>query len=1027
MRAWRARCLAIGLVLVIPASARAFEVPTHRLIADEAVQSSVLGLGYLESEVGVRAGSILRNARGSAFTAAEWVREGSDHEDDTLNGVFARYRNHFYDPVYDQPLTSSRGVQIGRRAFEWALEENGPIPGQDRSWVDARRTWLGALTSSEALTREHQLAETLLTLGHVIHLVQDMASPEHTRNDWHAGVRFLGSFPLGAPSPFEEMLKALPFSVRRDGYPAPSLSRVRDYWATGDGRGLGEFTNRGFVTKATNFIAADEGAVGRDPGSGRLYPEPRLQLALRTDAPVGALLPGTSLQGLVTFFGNDITDHVTGEVHTNERMTTFSLFDAELLRRQRQPLFTLNRFNVLAAADFLVPRAVGYSAGLLNHFFRGRLEVELVPDSADPLLVRIEGKNASPAALDGGILALYADVPVTDFAGGTRLVRQPATAVDADLTATAEPDATVRSARFQLPDGAERFMAVYRGKLGEERPVPNDDPSVDNPGAVIGKLLGGQRVEHVFPDFASGFWMLRTPAGVFTLPIGTDDIVVLRWGDADNTLVGRTAFGRLFGEPNQIASFEILRPEGSTGVPLQNGMVRLVERVRRPVPVGLAVGTRIELSHTIQFEQKLVTYEHDEVFRDSQRTENSVSHRDVETFTDSKVLVASWNVTLDLDKFTANATRPYVWRIPEVALRRDGTILALVEVTLTAPTEPNTFASFPTRKYASPAPGCRFPCEAPVQVAGSNVGIAHSFPPAFNAIGYIVDVNRGVVLHSTAPPVVSFTHSTRATRWNDTSQGFAATEFHKVTRVDTSTEPPTTVTGYEYDTDNNQRGGLCSPASGFQQLDAINANEGTTFVSLVRFRPELAAVDAPIALDPVVRRERFCVSADEGTTFGYGVTTSAPRQQVPGFHFETSARAPGTPERLVFEIQEPTLTPPTISARIVFWDPEAGVATMHQVTTQEEPNIVSVGREAAWLRASTTATYVPREQAKTPTTFLIDFSPALAFRILDDKRLYSADTLRFHALDPALRPTALPAVLPGGANRSGHYHVIQIK
>src|SRR5439155_16121860 len=150
----------------------------------------------------------------------------------------------------------------------------------------------------------------------------------------------------------------------------------------------------------------------------------------------------------------------------------------------------------------LLPRAVGYSAELLRYFFRGKLDVDVVPDAVDPTLVRIEGKNASPETLGGGTLSLYADVAVTDAAGVTRFARQPATAIGSDLTVTAAPDAAVRSVPFQAPAQAERFVAVYKGKVGEEH--PNLDPAVDNPGAVIGKVLGGLRVEHVFPDFDSG-------------------------------------------------------------------------------------------------------------------------------------------------------------------------------------------------------------------------------------------------------------------------------------------------------------------------------------------------------------------------------------------------------------------------------------------------------------------------------------------------------------------------------------------
>ena len=41
-------------------------------------------------------------------------------------------------------------------------------------------------------------------------------------------------------------------------------------------------------------------------------------------------------------------------------------------------LLSLNRFNFDEVYPFLLPRAVTYSAGLINHFFRGRLSVEKV-------------------------------------------------------------------------------------------------------------------------------------------------------------------------------------------------------------------------------------------------------------------------------------------------------------------------------------------------------------------------------------------------------------------------------------------------------------------------------------------------------------------------------------------------------------------------------------------------------------------------------------------------------------------------
>ncbi len=921
--------------------------------------------------------------------------------------------------------------------------------GEDRPWQRARREYLQALTGQTTGERDQAFRETFLGLGHVMHLIQDATVPGHVRNDPHPTLSFrLGQpderrIPID-PDPYEDWvmhtlrldrplfdtlagatppggmpdLSAFNFSgTPVAGAPVP-IARLIDTGAyrltpnpsaLGDGAmvGIAEYTNGNYLSTDTVFRRFTHPAVS---SLGPRSADPDLFVAQ----------PGGSFR---QYFAKE-TAGAPVRPFVMEGPLHQSLQAATGLPPGFGGWFLDDKVHE-AYARKLLPRAVAYSTALLDYFFRGKLDVDVVPDAVDPTLVRIAGKNASPERLDGGTLHLYADVAVTDPAGVTRLVRQPATPVGSDLTVTADPNAPVQSATFQAPAQAERFVAVYKGKLGEER--PSADPAVADPGAVIGKVLGGLRVEQVFPDFDSGFWMLRSPAGVFPLPISIEDMVTLRWGDADNTLVGRTAFGRLFGEPNQIASFEILRPEGSTDVPLQNGVVRLVERARVAVPFGLGLGTTVALTHGIQFEQKLVTFRHEESFMNSQRTENSLSHRDVETFTDSKVLTASWNLSLDFDKFAATSTRPYTWRIPEVAFRRDGAILALVQVTLTAPTDPNSFATFTSRKYVSPVPGCRFPCEAPVLQPGNNVGVLYAFPQSFNAIGYLIDVTNGRVLHSTAPPVVSFAHTTRATRWNDTSPNFAATEFHFVTRVDTSTEPATVVTGYDYDSGNNQRGAFCAPASGFVQFDTINPNEGTTSLGAVRFRPEIAAKDAPPSFEPVVRQDRFCVGGDGTTTFGYDVTTDAPRRRLAVFHFETATRAPGEPERLVFEIEEPAVTPPDVFARIVFWDPAAGLATMHRVSTRETANLVSVGRDAAWFHASSTSIYVPRDEGTAPTSFQIDFSPSLAFRVLDGRRLYSADTLRFHALDPALRATVLPAVLPGGGTRSGDFHTIPLR
>src|SRR2546422_261501 len=713
IRQWlRYAWLACWLVPQCPGLAESYEVDVHEALSQKVVDRSQTLDIILRDELGFPEG----RARSFAGQPARfWVPRGSRQEDVPDLRVFNHFHNPLLPPHEAGLRTTFLGLTIatGQSSLLWQqnpAQATYPVTllgfpfasgGEDRPWQRARREYLQALMGETTGERDQAFRETFLGLGHVIHLIQDATVPGHVRNDPHPTLTFrLGQadelrIPIDS-DPYEDWvmhtlrLKRPLFDALADGTPPggmPDLSafnfsdapvagatlpitRLIDtgaYLAASNPAvladtalvGIAEYTNGNYLTKDTVFQRFAHPAVGSlgarsaDPDLFVVQPDGgfRQYFAKETaGAPVRPfVMEGPlhqSLQavtGLPPGFGGWFFDDKIHEPYARK----------------------------------LLPRAVAYSTALLDYFFRGKLDVDVVPDAVDPTLVRIEGTNASPETLDGGTLSLYADVAVTDPAGVTQFVRQPATAVGSDLMVTAAPAAPVRSVPFQAPAQAERFVAVYKGTLGEERPIL--DPAVDNPGAVIGKVLGGLRVEHVFPDFDSGFWMLRSPAGVFPLPISIEDIVILRWGDADNTLVGRTAFGRLFGEPNQIASFAIVRPEGSTDVPLQNGVVQLVERARVSVPFGLALGTTVELTNGIQFEQKLVTFRHEESFVNAQRTENSFSHLAVETFTDSKVLAASWNLSLDFDKFTASTTRPYAWRIPEVALRRDGTIPALVQ------------------------------------------------------------------------------------------------------------------------------------------------------------------------------------------------------------------------------------------------------------------------------------------------------------------------------------------------------------
>nr|MBA3506687.1 hypothetical protein [Betaproteobacteria bacterium] len=88
------------------------------------------------------------------------------------------------------------------------------------------------------------------------------------------------------------------------------------------------------------------------------------------------------------FFANTVRDDYLGIDEINPRAVTESIFDADLQQYAPQmgPIYALNEFNFKAAHQFLMPRAVAYSAGLLSYFFRGQLELSLPEDKVYALV-----------------------------------------------------------------------------------------------------------------------------------------------------------------------------------------------------------------------------------------------------------------------------------------------------------------------------------------------------------------------------------------------------------------------------------------------------------------------------------------------------------------------------------------------------------------------------------------------------------------------------------------------------------------
>ncbi|TAK56888.1 hypothetical protein EPO17_03430, partial [Patescibacteria group bacterium] len=96
---------------------------------------------------------------------------------------FTRPLNHFYDPIRNIGINGARSSKV------WALDGN--VVENDFSWPKAIQAYA-----------EGKDALAMLGLGHILHLIEDLSVPDHTRNDPHKGDGLENGFT--GESPYEK-------------------------------------------------------------------------------------------------------------------------------------------------------------------------------------------------------------------------------------------------------------------------------------------------------------------------------------------------------------------------------------------------------------------------------------------------------------------------------------------------------------------------------------------------------------------------------------------------------------------------------------------------------------------------------------------------------------------------------------------------------------------------------------------------------------------------------------------------------
>jgi hypothetical protein len=277
------------------------------------------------------------------------------------------------------------------------------------SWSKAREHYYTALTGrdfggnalpADEVKRKEYFARTFRGLGHQMHLLQDTAVPDHVRNDAHPEDALFGKSAVNGSRYFEtwtkerirnlnEMTSFTPTVISPNlllNISRQNLAPITQFYDTdlydglnasaGINQGLAEYTNANFFSGDTIY-AAERYASGH-----RHYlPFPR-----RSSTDLSSFIDGTkSPETIVDERGNARTGIWVSKVSDGEDVSHFvrtsSLTSlAYTIFGEGEVFYSTFYRDEKCHEDYarvLIPRAVGYSAALLDYFFRGKMEISL--------------------------------------------------------------------------------------------------------------------------------------------------------------------------------------------------------------------------------------------------------------------------------------------------------------------------------------------------------------------------------------------------------------------------------------------------------------------------------------------------------------------------------------------------------------------------------------------------------------------------------------------------------------------------
>ena len=181
-------------------------------------------------------------------------------------------------------------------------------------------------------------------------------------------------------------------------------------------------------------------------------------------------------------FHGPVLDNFLEAPASDVALTSFGVWDQFLTSSSNLPGYTLHRVNYDAMANLLLPRAVAYSAGLINFFFRGQIEIALPDEGVYALtdhgsnqgftVLRAKLRNATPTFVDASGVPQPQDITGGQlFAVVPRYHADRAYAKALDTVVGVAPCAEVFSVVVQADPGATTNCRDGIERIVVSRPV----------------------------------------------------------------------------------------------------------------------------------------------------------------------------------------------------------------------------------------------------------------------------------------------------------------------------------------------------------------------------------------------------------------------------------------------------------------------------------------------------------------------------------------------------------------------------